>query len=335
MVGWVYDSGAALELDLVILIKDGVLLDVPATWYPGYKEAARRVAQEAGEGGLEPQLLKISGWVEGADCSPQIAQGGLLLRGRHLAQAWIDTQPIVAAHFERDSVRLSAMIEPILSKALVRDATPLGSVDASLRALRSAGLRLALVCDDQEALAKAQIDSLGWSSLFEVIVGADSHAAATAAVGGGHQPPDGVRHAMQLASTQPSLTVLVGDSEADMIAGRSAGCAFTIAVHPDDKPLPAGLATAACRMPNIGSLPAALGAAGVTSLRSSSGGTSATVPVELPPAGTAAGQGAAAAQAQAAHAAADEEAAAAAAAAAVDPDVIALVQGARWQRCGR
>ena len=41
---------------------------------------------------------------------------------------------------------------------------------------------------------------------------------------------------------------------------------FTVAIHTDGQPLPAGLATAACRLPTLAELPAALAAAGCDAL---------------------------------------------------------------------
>ena len=258
MVGYLYPSGSALDLELVVFDKDGTILDFAATWHPGFRECARSAAAAVGEPDLEPALLKAGGWVEEGGAAPRITQDGLMLHGtlEQLAQAWIDTQPIVAAHFGADgAAKLTALMEEVLAEATVRDATPLGPVEPTLRALRRAGLQLAIVTNDQEALAKAQLAHLGWTDLFCAVIGADS--------GHGAKPgPGGVRAAIEAAGVEPSQTIMVGDAEGDMTAGRRAGCAFTVAIWGENQPLPAGLASAACRMPHIGELPTALAAAG-------------------------------------------------------------------------
>ena len=63
-----------------------------------------------------------------------------------LAQAWIDTQPLVAAHFGAEgAAQLVALMETVLEVAARRDATPLGPAEETLHALRHAGMRLAVV----------------------------------------------------------------------------------------------------------------------------------------------------------------------------------------------
>ena len=173
--------------------------------------------------------------------------------------------------------------------------------------LHAAGIKLAVVTNDQEAVAKAQFARLGWDALFCKIIGADSGY-------GGKPDPGGVRAAIESAGVVASDAIMVGDSEGDLVAGKRAGCAFTIAIHPDSTPLPAGLAGAACRMPHIGPIPDVLetvsGRRPQGSMATPGGRQSCPTPT--------------AAQLRAAAAASE---AAAAAAAAVDPDVIAMVDG--------
>ena len=62
----------------------------------------------------------------------------------------------------------------VLRHALVRDTTALGSVRRALEDLRAAGIKLAVVTDDDAAMAMAQFRKLGWEELFDVVVGGDS-----------------------------------------------------------------------------------------------------------------------------------------------------------------
>lgn len=309
MVGYLYPDGSSSgsggannsgSVSLVVFDKDGTILDFNRTWLPGLKECAQRVAVDSGEPELERALLKAGGWIEDEVDGPRISREGLMLHGtlEELAQEWIATQPIVAARYERDAKRLTTMLEGILMATTVRDATPLGPAERALRALRASGVQLAVVTNDQQELAKAQLRQLGWESLFCAVIGADSGF-------GGKPQPGGVSAAIEKAGVACTSAVMVGDSEGDMLAGKRAGCAFTIAIHPDGRPLPAGLAAAACRMPDISSVPAVLG-------------LGAAPPA--PPGWSASASGGPSRSKR------DAEAAQAAAAA-VDPDVVALVEG--------
>ena len=61
----------------------------------------------------------------------------------------------------------------------MRDATSLGPVLRVLVELQQVGIKLAVVSDGDEELARAQFRKLGWSEeLFELVVGANSGARA-------------------------------------------------------------------------------------------------------------------------------------------------------------
>ena len=281
MTGLIYDAGADPEISLVILDKDGTILDFNKTWLPTFKACAEAVAVTCGEPGLEPALLKAGGWIDGPD-GPSVSPMGEFLHGtvKSLAQEWIDTQPIVASRYAANPAKLEELIDAINDEGSVRDAAPLGEVEVTLRQLRAAGVALAVVTNDQEATARRQLDRLGWSSLFQTIVGADS--------GYGPKPgAGGVRHCIDVAGVPARNAIMCGDALGDMQAGQNAGCAFTVALWPDREALPAGLATAACRMETIAQLPAALAAAGQLSLSSSrssalvQGDAPATVPLQM------------------------------------------------------
>ena len=171
MVGWLYGCGAPLAIKLVILDMDGTLIDFDKTWMRAYRETARRVALEAGEKDLEPALLKVGGWVDG-----RISPHALMLHATtvELAQAWIDTQPIVAAHYDSDAAALTKFIDSVLFECTVEDVTPLGNVEPVLRGLRAAGMQLAVVTNDSKELALAHLRKLGWGDLFVAVIGCDS-----------------------------------------------------------------------------------------------------------------------------------------------------------------
>ena len=113
MVGFLArSSGQGLDIQLLVLAKDGTLLDFDATWAPGFKECARRVAIAAGEPALEPALLKAGGLIEG-EAGVKVSSDAVMRRGtlREVAQRWMDTQPIVAAHWSEVESLVTLMQE--------------------------------------------------------------------------------------------------------------------------------------------------------------------------------------------------------------------------------
>ena len=95
-MGWLYGCGAPLAIKLVILDMDGTLIDFDKTWMRRTRDCSVGRARGRREG-PEPALLKVGGWVDG-----RISPHALMLHATtvELAQAWIDTQPIVAAHYD-------------------------------------------------------------------------------------------------------------------------------------------------------------------------------------------------------------------------------------------
>ena len=81
-----------------------------------------------------------------------------------IVQAWIDTQPLARA---LSPLELTALMEEVLEPASVRDVTPLGPAEETLQALKSGGLKLAVVTNDQEQLARKQLERLGWIDYFD------------------------------------------------------------------------------------------------------------------------------------------------------------------------
>jgi len=105
-----------------------------------------------------------------------------------------------------------------------------GVADA-LRALKKAGLRLGIATNGSGEAAKGLMAVHGLEGLFEVFVGADM-------VEAGKPDPEMIMLSCEMAGMPPAETVYVGDSPADMMAGRAAGCAAVVAVnHLEDSEL--------------------------------------------------------------------------------------------------
>lgn len=89
-------------------------------------------------------------------------------------------------------------------------------VREALDRLRTDGYRLACVTNKPEALSRRLLDDLGLGEHFPVVVGGDTLAT---------RKPDAapLAHAMAALGVSPAETLMVGDSRADVEAGRNAG----------------------------------------------------------------------------------------------------------------
>lgn len=109
--------------------------------------------------------------------------------------------------------------------ALDRAATTVvvpGAIDA-LRTLRCAGRRLALVTNDTQAEAEADVVALDLGSLFDVVLGQTDAIAAKPA-------PDIALAACRRLHVDPAATVSVGDTVYDAQMARAAGIGLVVGV---------------------------------------------------------------------------------------------------------
>ena len=114
MPGFLYATGVPLDVQLVIFGKDGTLLDLESRRLPTLKECTEAIAHAAGEPALLPALLKAGGW-EDTEKGGTLAPDSIMACGTvlELAQQWIDTQPIVAAHWHAEAATLCAEMQEV------------------------------------------------------------------------------------------------------------------------------------------------------------------------------------------------------------------------------
>jgi phosphoglycolate phosphatase len=248
---------------LLIFDKDGVILDLEATWLP----VARAVAAHTAS------LIPLLNIVENMPLS--ITATDLLLAvGVDDAQDFIDPKGLFATgSFPNIQAKWQSMLPPdmialdrdpdyqnevqrIVSSQAVRATVPKGDVVTPLRTLYQEGYTLAVVTNDDENNALQSLRDLGIADLFITVIGANS--------GYGIKPePYGLLHCCEVAMVLPGNSVMVGDTNADYGASLAAGCHSFICVadayecRPHDNiqlndiipnlmPLPALLANRSC-----------------------------------------------------------------------------------------
>ena len=201
----------------ILFDKDGTLIDFRATWVPAYLGVADELARRLGGGpALAAALLARQGYDTAGDA---FAEDSPLLweANEAIAAAWsaspevegrIDVLEVVLRHFA-DVGRYPPQ--------------PVGDLGSLLARLRGRGLLLGVATMDDTAIAHAHLRHLGIDAGLDFVVGADA--------GHGAKPAPGMAHAFCAAcGLEPAEVLVVGDTPADLMMARNAGCARAIAV---------------------------------------------------------------------------------------------------------
>jgi phosphoglycolate phosphatase len=209
----------------VLFDKDGTLVDFRATWVPAYCGAAEDLARRLGGGpGLAHLLLERLGYDARAD---GFADDSPLLWATNeaIAAAWAAT-PEVAGR----GVDAREIVQRHFSDLERYPPRPVGDLPALLDRLRRRGLALGMATMDDTAVARDTAARLGIADRLDFVAGADA--------GRGEKPGPGMALAFCAAcGLAPAEVVVVGDTPADLLMARSAGCARAVAVRTGATPL--------------------------------------------------------------------------------------------------
>ncbi len=193
----------AVDADLIVFDKDGVLLDFHRLWAPITAARAAACAPPEQVPGLQALLTQI---LPGASRDEALAAAAAFLApGCSLAQ--------VRSGFET--------ADRLVDRAA--HTHPLPGVVAAVGRLRAAGFRLAIATTDQTAGAAHFLRVAGLAGQFGPVVGVDRVAASKPA-------PDMVALCCAEAGVDPARAVVVGDLDLDLQMGRAAGVAAVIGV---------------------------------------------------------------------------------------------------------
>ena len=226
---------------LIIFDKDGVILDLQATWLPVARAvAAHTVTLIPSIGDVTPEITTVDllHAIGVDDFSGHIDPKGIFATGSfaQMLAKWQAMLPPQMIDLDHDEAYRNA-VQSIVHEQTRQTTKAKGDVVTPLNALHKAGYHLALVTNDSESSARQSLHDLGIADLFCVIVGADS--------GFGSKPdPDGLLHCCDVAGVMPGASIMVGDTIADYGAAMAAGCkaficisdAFEFRPHDDIQP---------------------------------------------------------------------------------------------------
>lgn len=213
--------GLSVEAELLVLDKDGVLVDFHHLWNAVTRTRADALAAEAGRPGLAGALAELLGLAEDGTVAP----GGLLAVGTR-AEATIAAATALHqaglpwAKAREAAFRAFAAADALDLEALCR---PLPGAVAAVRALMAAGFKLAIATTDRTEGATRFLASSGLAGCFVAVVGADR-------VARSKPEPDMFLLACAEAGVSPGRAVMIGDGVVDLQMGREAGAQATIGV---------------------------------------------------------------------------------------------------------
>lgn len=208
----------------ILLDKDGTLIDFRATWVPAYRGVAAELAERLGGGAaLATRLLARAGYDTARD---SFAPDSLLLWATNdaIADFWAATPEIAGAGSgPAGGIDVRAVVHRHFADLDRYPPQPVGDLPALLARLRDRGLRLGVATMDGTAVARATMARLGIAAQLDFVAGADA--------GHGEKPSPGMVMAFCAAcGLRPAEVIMVGDTAADLVMARRAGCAAAIAV---------------------------------------------------------------------------------------------------------
>ena len=238
----------------VIFDKDGVLLDLEATWLNS-AIAMTHFVSELTAGRHTPKAFQEIIGID--EVTRKIDANGLFAAGSSADQFL-------------EFVRFEPALEPLLlHNAAVRKqirsifldtrnetleavgSVPNGDVKAPLKSLYETGYRLAVLTNDSEASARQSCADIGILPYFDIIVGFDS--------GFGSKPePNGLIAICNELNITPSEAAMVGDTYADFGAAKAAGAGLFIGISNIFPDCPNALKSAAHLLPDLSGLPSLL-----------------------------------------------------------------------------
>jgi phosphoglycolate phosphatase-like HAD superfamily hydrolase len=203
---------------LVIFDKDGTLIDFGKMWRAWLVELASRL-ERASRLELGGRFFSAMGF--------EPVGGRIAPQGRLATETMSDMRAWTVAWLCQGGLSRQRAEKVVAAAWFVPDpvaeARPLADLPTLFNALRTRGLKIAIVTLDDRAPTEATLASLGVASLVDALACADDGLALKPA-------PDMVWAVCRATGVEPARAVVVGDAEMDLRMGRAAGVGLVVGV---------------------------------------------------------------------------------------------------------
>ena len=212
-------TGTSPENTLIVFDKDGVLLDLNATWMPVITAMGAYLEDRCGGSTSKEVLLSLVGvdLIPGHPSGGEIRENSIFAAGTFAAMrdVWAEQEPKLIPVFDDiDTYRND--INTIVMETARGATVAKGAVKDGLMALKSAGFKLGVATNDNTASAVINLEDLEIKDLFDIIICADS--------GYGRKPEGGgLLQACAATGIGPEAAIMVGDTATDFLAADDAG----------------------------------------------------------------------------------------------------------------
>ena len=216
-------KGKRIPCRLIIFDKDGTLIDFTATWVPLIRKRVAFLLKKLGKNeeletfllkswGIEPSTGKVDprGPCPVSPRSDEIIIGTMALYQHGFP--WDESKQWVAQAFD----------EADADGDWREKVVPVNGIQSFVSRLKGDGFYTALATSDERKDTEAILNHLGMDGLFDIILCAGE-------VNPPKPDPETIFTICRKLSVPPHETVMVGDSVADMMMGKRAGVALTIA----------------------------------------------------------------------------------------------------------
>jgi phosphoglycolate phosphatase len=218
-------KGRRIPCRLIIFDKDGTLIDFAATWVPLIQKRVSFLLKTLGRNDQELRAFLLKSW--GIDpTSGKIDPRGPCPVSPRADEIIIGTMALYQKGYPWDEAKqwvAQAFDEADADGDWREKVVPIKGIQPFLSRLREDGFRTALATNDERKDTEAILNHLGMEGLFDTILCAGE-------VSLPKPHPETIFSICRKLGIDPKETVMVGDSVADMMAGKRAGVALTIGI---------------------------------------------------------------------------------------------------------